>query len=156
MKRKKRIGRIESACFKLLGLLDIDVKVDTGAFTSSIHCENIKVVDKKLYCQFLDEAHPQYNHKQLVFDNFSIKTVRSSNGISEERYVIETIIKLGRTKYPIELTLTDRKEMKYPVLLGRKFLAGRFIVDVSKTYKLDKSKRKNEEEVETSDFIEES
>jgi hypothetical protein len=65
--------------------------------------------------------------------------IKSSNGITELRYQIVVCIKFGRKYFDIELTLTDRAEMKYPVLLGRKFLQGKFVVDVSKVNKLKKS-----------------
>lgn len=63
-----------------------------------------------------------------------IKKVKSSNGKSEDRIFVETVIELSGTKYNAELSLTDRKNMKYPMLIGRKYLQGRFLVDVSLEY----------------------
>lgn len=63
-----------------------------------------------------------------------IKKVKSSNGKSEDRIFVETVIELSGTKYKAELSLTDRKNMKYPMLIGRKYLQGRFLVDVSLEY----------------------
>lgn len=143
--KKKVIGRREKANFPTLRLEDIDVKIDTGAFTSSIHCVDMKEIDGKLHCKFLDESHPAYNHKELVFDSYEKNFIKSSNGIVEERYQIVTRIKFGKKHYDIELTLTDRAEMKYPVLIGRKFLQGKFIVDVSKLNRLNKLKKKTKE-----------
>jgi hypothetical protein len=140
--KKKLIGRLEKADFPDLGLEDIDVKIDTGAFTSSIHCADMKEVGDKLHCKFLDESHAAYNQKELVFDEYEMTYIKSSNGITELRYQIVVRIKFGRKYYDIELTLTDRAEMKYPVLLGRKFLQGKFVVDVSKVNKLKKSSKK--------------
>lgn len=136
------IGRREKANFPTLGLEDIEVKIDTGAFTSSIHCVDMKEVEGKLHCNFLDESHPAYNQKELVFDYYEKNFIKSSNGMVEERYQIITRIEFGKKYYNIELTLTDRAEMKYPVLIGRKFLKGKFIVDVSKLNKLNKLKKK--------------
>lgn len=135
-KTKKIIGRIEQANFIDLGLMDIDVKVDTGAYTSSIHCHDIQEVSNQLHCHFLDKAHPAYNNKKLIFDNYEIAVVKSSNGIAEPRYKIFTKVQLGAKKYSISLTLTDRGEMRYPVLIGRKFLNKKFLVDVSLTNNL--------------------
>lgn len=135
-KTKDIIGRIEQANFIDLDLMDIDVKIDTGAYTSSIHCHNIEEISNQLHCHFLDEAHPAYNHKKLIFDDYNITVVKSSNGIAEPRYKIFTKIQLGTKKYPISLTLTDRGEMRYPVLIGRKFLNKKFLVDVSLTNNL--------------------
>ncbi len=142
-KTKIIIGRREKANFPDLGLMDIDVKIDTGAYTSSIHCHNIEEHSKQLHCHFLDEAHPDYNHRKLVFDRYNRTVVKSSNGITEPRYKIFTKIEVGGQEYPIELTLTDRGEMRYPVLIGRKFLNKKFLVDVSLTNNL-KNKKKHE------------
>lgn len=136
---KRNIGRIDKADFPLLGLEDVDVKIDTGAYTSTIHCKNVKVEDNYLKCNFLDEEHPDYHEKEIVFDNYDVKVVKSSNGQTQARYRILTEILLFGKTYPIFLTLSDRDDMKFPVLLGRKFLTKRFIVDINKTnlsYKL--------------------
>jgi len=135
-KTKITIGRIEQADFIELDLMNIDVKIDTGAYTSSIHCHDIQEVSNQLHCHFLDKAHPAYNHKKLIFDHYNITVVKSSNGIAEPRYKIFTKIQFGAKKYSISLTLTDRGEMRYPVLIGRKFLNKKFLVDVSLTNNL--------------------
>lgn len=130
---KRNIGRIDKADFPLLNLFDVEVKIDTGAYTSSIHCKNLKVVDNYLKCNFLDEEHPNYHEKEITFDEYDVKVVKSSNGQTETRYRILTEILLFGHTYPIYLTLSDRIEMRYPVLLGRKFLANKFNVDINKT-----------------------
>ena len=91
---KRNIGRIDKADFPLLNLFDIEVKIDTGAYTSSIHCKNMKVEDSYLKCNFLDEEHPNYHGKEIVFDEYDVKVVKSSNGQSEARYRIKTEILL--------------------------------------------------------------
>ena len=134
MKEKKPvIGRIDKADFPVLGLENIDIKVDTGAFTSSIHCQDMEIEDNLLKCRFLDPEHPLYHQKEFVFENYDQKEVKSSNGQVEQRYRIETEIVLFDTTYPIFLTLTDRKAMKFPVLLGRNFLTKKFVVDSNRT-----------------------
>lgn len=130
-KKKIIIGRREKANFTDLELTNIDVKIDTGAYTSSIHCYDIEENSNKLHCNFWDNTHPNHKHKKLIFEHYNIVVVKSSNGISELRYKIFTNIQLGTKQYPIELTLTDRAQMRYPVLIGRKFLNKKFLVDVS-------------------------
>lgn len=130
---KRIIGRIDKADFPLLNLFDVEIKIDTGAYTSSIHCKNVKVEDNSLKCNFLDEEHPNYHEKEIIFDNYDVKDVKSSNGQTETRYRILTEIVLFGQTYPIFLTLSDRLEMRYPVLLGRKFLTKKFNVDINKT-----------------------
>ncbi len=63
-----------------------------------------------------------------------IRKVKSSNGTSEQRYVIETTVILGRETWVIEITLTDRSDMSYLMLLGREALGKKFLVDPSKVF----------------------
>lgn len=130
------IGRKDVADFKDLNLNGIDVKVDTGAYTSSFHCHKIERYEKEseewVRCNFLDPDHEMYHEKEFCFPIHKIRRVKSSNGIIEERYSIMTNITIFQNIYPIELTLTERQDMKNPVLLGRKFLSKKFVVDTSK------------------------
>ena len=123
------IGRFDKADFPGLNLSDIAVKIDTGAYTSSIHCENIEEKEDGLHCAFVDEEHPQYDHKAFIFEEYDIVFVRSSNGIIQKRFQIQSKIKLFNKIFKISLSLSDRQEMRYPVLIGRKFLTKKFIVD---------------------------
>lgn len=128
---KKIIGRTDKADFPLLDLFDIDVKIDSGAYTSSIHCHKVKVKDGVLWCTFYDKGHPLYNGKEIVFETYTIAKVKSSNGIVQERYKVKTTILIFNKKYKINLTLSTRDDMKYPILIGRRFLNKKFVVDVS-------------------------
>ena len=141
---KRKIGRTDKADFPLLHLHDIEVKIDTGAYTSTIHCKNVTVEDNYLKCIFLDPEHPSYHEKEFIFDKYDVRVVKSSNGQTQARYRILTEIELFGKCYPIFLTLSDREEMKYPVLLGRKFLTKRFVVDINRTNLSYKLKLKNE------------
>lgn len=127
------IGRREIVDFPKLQLEGIEAKIDTGAYTSSIHCHEVKEIERDnntvLCCRFLDPTHPEYNEKELYFSSYSIKKVKSSNGITESRYKVQTKIFLFNKEYTIHLTLTERSKMKYSVLIGRRFLKGKFIVD---------------------------
>ena len=136
MKPKILIGRNDLADFPELQLEKIEVKIDTGAYTSSFQCHNIQLItlegEKKLQCFFLDPEHNKYDNKEFIFERFSLKKVRSSNGLLEERFSIKTTIRLFEMTIPLELTLAERGNMRFPVLLGRKFLSKRFVVDSSK------------------------
>ena len=129
---KTLIGRTDIVDFPKLDLLGIHVKIDTGAYTSSFHCHDIKIENKILKCQLLDPEHHKFQDIHFEFTEFSQKKVKSSNGQIENRYLINTEIFIFNQKYPIALTLSERGSMKYPVLLGRKFLSKKFIVDTSK------------------------
>jgi hypothetical protein len=117
--------------------VDLDVKVDTGAFGCAIHCDHIEEVDhngvRAIRFQLLDPMHSQYNHKEFTIEQYKTKLVKSSNGLIQERYVFETRILLFNTLFTIELSLTNRMEMRYPVLLGRHLLNRRFVVDTART-----------------------
>lgn len=127
--KKIIIGRTDIVDFPTFELYRIDAKVDTGAYTSSIHCKDIREINDTLHCSFLDASHPEYNGKEFVFTKYDITAVRSSNGSVEVRYAIRTKIILFQKTYPITLTLTSREDMRFSVLLGRKFLRGKFLVD---------------------------
>lgn len=130
------IGRKDKADFPQLELEGIDVKIDSGAYTSSFHCHHIEQFEQngkeKIKCFFLDPEHPLYHEKEFIFDVFKIRRVKSSNGQVEERISIKTEITLFGSEYPIELTLTERTDMKHPVLLGRKFISKKFFIDTSR------------------------
>lgn len=128
---KKIIGRIDKADFPSLDLFDIDIKIDTGAYTSSIHCHKVWVEDEELVCMFYDEDHPNYNGKEIRFKDYTFAKVKSSNGLVQKRYKVKTSILLFNKKYIISLTLSTREDMKFPVLIGRKFLTKKFVVDVT-------------------------
>lgn len=130
---KRLIGRFDKADFPNLHLNDIAIKIDTGAYTSSIHCDNIVEDNGILKCTFLDEEHPLYNGRQYEFSEFEVVHVKSSNGIVQKRYQIQSRITLFKKTYKISLSLTTRQEMRFPVLLGRKFLTKKFIVDTEYT-----------------------
>lgn len=129
---KTLIGRTDIVDFPKLELFDIDIKVDSGANTSSFHCHSIQEENNVLKCQFLDPKHEKYHEKYFIFDEFTQKMIKSSNGIAENRYLIKTEILIFNEIHPIELTLSERGSMKFPVLLGRKFLSKKFMVDTAK------------------------
>jgi hypothetical protein len=145
------IGREDMVDFPEFGLENIAVKTDTGAYSSSIHCHLIEetIIDFKKVIQFrlLDPSHSYYNEKSFYTEHYSIKTIKNSFGTAEDRYVIETTIILFGNEYPIKLSLSERGDMKYPVLLGRELLSKRFNVDTDRTnlsykQKIKKIKRK--------------
>jgi hypothetical protein len=129
------IGRSDLADFPDLELYQIPVKTDTGAYTSSIHAVGIRTrrIGGEYYLLFSVAGmnHPGSPRKQYRFKDFVLRKVTSSNGLSEIRYVIRTHIRLMGKNIRTEFSLTNRSTMRSPVLLGRKLLKGRFLVDVS-------------------------
>ncbi len=142
-KIKLLIGRKEKVDFPKLKLFGIDAKVDTGAYTSAIHCDSIRAVRKggERFVRFrlLDPSHPAYDGKEIRKPLLGRRKIKNSFGQTEFRYIIKTLIEIFGRKFDIELSLSDRSKMEHPILLGRKFIQDKFVVDVSR---FDLSKRK--------------
>ncbi len=129
------IGRNERVSLPELNFFNIDAKIDTGARGNSIHCDDIYLKDEHtVHFKLLDDNHPDYCEQHIEMPVYKIKKVKSSNGEVEERIVVKTEIELLGQVYETELSLTNRKKMTYPMLIGRRYLQGRFIVDVSMEY----------------------
>ncbi|GAB2957484.1 ATP-dependent zinc protease [Hymenobacter coalescens] len=135
---KRIVGRRELVDFPQFQLRGIEAKVDTGAFTGAIHCSDIHVdtlPDGRplLRVLLLDDAHPAFHGRPLQFAEFSLRDIRSSNGDVQERYVIRAVIRLFGEDIETEFSLSDRSDMKYPVLVGRALLRqARLVVDVAR------------------------
>ncbi|MEQ9405983.1 MAG: RimK/LysX family protein [Cyclobacteriaceae bacterium] len=129
------IGRKDHIDLPKLDLYEIEAKVDTGAYGSALHCHQIETIiengEEVLTFKVLDPDHPEYADKIFSFRDFNDKMVKNSGGEKEHRYTIKTDVIIFGKKRRVEFSLTDRKEMKYPVLLGRKFLRKKFLVDVN-------------------------
>ena len=127
----KLIGRREYVSFPLLNLSKVEAKIDTGAYTCSIDCDNIKLTTENnksvLSFQLLDNS----VHRTEIFFR---KKIKNSFGEMEERFIIKTLIYIGGKKINTTISLSDRESMRYPVLIGRRLLKGKFVVDVNQIY----------------------
>lgn len=132
---KMIIGRREVANLPEFGLNHVDVKVDSGAYTSSIHVTHCKEIASEegplLEVIFLDDKHASFDNVMHYFKNFRIKKVKSSTGQEQLRYFIKCTIEILGRKIKTEFSLTERRGMRFPILLGRKLLNKRFIIDTS-------------------------
>lgn len=128
------IGRAEE--LDIVGTsISVPAKIDTGAYRSSIHATDIKlvIVDGKKILKFCILGHKNSPIKrQLQSDHFELVDVRSSNGQVAERYWVKLKVKIANKIFYTSFTLTDRSSNVYPILIGRNALSGRFIVDVTK------------------------
>lgn len=136
-KRLRPIGRTANISMPEIGLFDIMSKVDTGAYKSALHARDIQEFSKpdgSKWVRFtVDDAHDKYgaSHPIIAEAAYVDKVrVRSSNSQHEQRYVVNVAVSVGGNLYHTEMTLTDRSDMKLPVLLGRRFLRGRFAVNI--------------------------
>lgn len=126
------LGRSDRVDLPGLGLEDIHAKIDTGAYTSSLHCSRAEVVNGKLEFVLLDEEHPEFTGMKFVFEEFDKREIKNSFGEAESRFIIRTTVKIHGKVYKTQFSLSDRDNMRFPVLLGRRVLKKRFIIDVSK------------------------
>ena len=119
----------------------VNAKIDTGAKSSAIHAFRIRevVLDGVDHVEFY--LHPvQRRKKPEVLCRAPVvdrRVIRSSNGQEEERYVIETRLRLGERVWKIELTLTNRDAMGFRLLLGRDALKRKFYIDPGASYLLE-------------------
>lgn len=133
MSQLQIIGRVEPISILDLELFDLDAKIDTGAYSNSLHCDDIFVDDSNfVHFRLLDKIHPSYHNKRVKMPLLKIKSVKSSNGVVQTRASIKVKVEFAGKIYQTVVSLTSRADMKYPMLIGRKFLQNRFLVDVSK------------------------
>jgi len=134
-RKKDVIGRTMPVDLPKLGFIGIPAKVDTGAYYCSLHCHQIELREldgKNVLCfRLLDPSHPEYREKEIRFRNFTVKKIKSSVGEIEERYTIRTALRVKGRRIKTFITLTNRGNMRYPMLIGRRLLRNKFIVDVS-------------------------
>lgn len=136
----KILGSEEWCALPDLALPALKARVDSGAKTSSLHAFNIKTHKKQGIFRICFDVHPlQGDMKTVVTCSAQVKArrmVKSSSGVSERRYVIETSISLGGTLWNIEVTLTNRDAMGYRMLLGREAMEGRFLINPAESFAL--------------------
>ncbi len=132
---KKIIGRREKISIIDLELFELDAKVDTGADSNALHCDEMFIDDEHyVHFKLLDEVHPAYHGKHMKMPLHKVKKVKSSNGQIQYRASIKVTVDFFGKKYKTVISLTNRKDMKYPMLIGRRFLNKRFLVDVAQEY----------------------
>lgn len=138
MNDKMIIGNLETCNLPELEICNLQIRVDTGAKTSSLHVDNIELIQKKGKNFVTFDIHPDiHNVERIVRREAPVsdtRKIKSSNGESEKRYVITTQFDLGGKIWPIEITLTDRSDMNYLMLLGREGMSERVLIDPSKTF----------------------
>ena len=119
------IGRTEKIYFPKLNEGVILAKVDTGAFSAALHVDYVKIEDCGLKVKIENNTY--------IFNKWSELEVKSSNGKIQKRYGVKLKVQIGKKRYNIFVSLTNRKDMKFRLLIGRKFLhSNNFLVDVKK------------------------
>jgi hypothetical protein len=126
------IGRKTIIQLPGLGGSNVRAKIDTGAFRTAVHCESwsLKEINGK---EVLEVTIQWESDKPIVlhFKKFQKRIIKNSFGQTEERYCVRTLILIHKKKIQSEISFTNRSGMRYPVLLGRKTIGKKFLVDFS-------------------------
>jgi hypothetical protein len=120
--------------------LMMEARIDTGADTTSIHADNIQLIEKdgRRYVRFVlvePETGRQVRQELRLRRRVLIK---QSNGLRDRRFVVRMWVAVGDTRSRIDVNLTNRTDFEYPMLIGRNFLTDSLIVDVSRHHTIDK------------------
>jgi len=146
-RNKNVIGWREWVSLPDLKIKRIKAKIDTGARTSALHAEKIApfTKDGAAYVRFV--VHPLQRQRKpaktcvaLVIDH---RRITDSGGRSEERYVIRTVLSIGRVSWPVEFSLTNRDQMGFRMLIGRQALRRRYVVDPAHSFVTKMKRRKS-------------
>lgn len=132
------IGSVEYVGLPDMGIAKIKARVDTGAKTSSLHASSITEFERdgqvwvgyNLHIGDSNKSASVYSEAPLV----AKRSVRSSSGEKEVRHVIETRLCIADKIWPVEITLTCRKKMRFRMLLGRRAMLDKVLVNPSHAY----------------------
>ncbi len=131
------IGWREITSLPDLGILDLHAKIDTGARTSALHAVDIEVLDHEdgPKIGFHVPLPGAARSKRCVARLVDHREIKNTSGVPEHRYVIETTLVLGHRHWHIEVSLADRENMEFDLLLGRTAIRGRrFLVNPGRSF----------------------
>lgn len=129
---KPIIGRAEEIDVVDLGFFGVPSKIDTGADSSAIWVSSVVEEEDGLRCVFFGPGSPFYTGEVVkITSNYTITRIANSFGQKELRYKLKLRIRVKGRLIRATFTLSDRSLKTYPVLLGRRLLNGKFLVDVS-------------------------
>jgi len=133
IKKLKIIGSEEWCSFDTFKIPAILARIDSGAKTSSIQATEIKLIKKNDEDWVRFKVYPLKRNTVIsvtclakLIDKRSIK---GSFGISEERLIIRTPVRIGEDTFDIELSLANRNTMEFKMLLGREAIANRYLIN---------------------------
>jgi hypothetical protein len=124
------IGWHECISLPDVGLRDFAVKVDTGAKTTALHADDIHTFlrEGERWVRFTAPALPGTPARTCEFPVFTRRDITNTGGTPESRIIIRTPMVLAGRRWKIDISLTDRGTMRFPLILGRRALRGRNIV----------------------------
>ncbi|HEU4830907.1 MAG TPA: RimK/LysX family protein [Candidatus Saccharimonadales bacterium] len=125
------IGAKTLVDFPTLGILGVPAKIDTGADSSSIWASNIREEKGEIYFTLFDVNSPHYTGDELHSSQFQLVSVKNSFGVAEYRYKVLLPVVINNRKLRVRFTLANRGNNSNPILIGRRTIRNKFIVDVS-------------------------
>lgn len=129
------IGRVISVDFQKQGITSVPAKVDTGADSSSVWASNIKERAGKLSFTLFGPGSPYYTGQAITTRQYHIRSIKNSFGHAEFRYKVNLQVTVEGRTINASFTLANRSDNRFAVLIGRRTLRGRFLIDVSKDEK---------------------
>ncbi len=131
--QRRILGWREWVSLPCLGIASIKAKLDTGAKTSALHAWDLSLrkVDGQQWISFRVHSMQQDEAASVVCEAplSDQRWVTNSSGASERRYIISTNLQIGTNCWPIELSLTNRDSMEFPMIIGREAMRDRLIID---------------------------
>ena len=123
------VGWRELVSLPELGLAGIPAKIDTGARTSSLHADVLDDFTRggERFVRFAVDWDGQRHFCEAV--HVDVRGITSSNGDQQTRFVIKTPLMIGKIRFRAEISLADRSQMQFPMLIGRTALRRRMVVD---------------------------
>lgn len=142
MSRKKRppkliIGWRETVSLPDLGLDMIPAKIDSGARTTALHAEHIRLIERggQTLVEFLPDHHALDGADLIARPLVHVREITNTSGVPERRFIIRSMMHLGGRRRETDISLTDRAGMQFPIIIGRRALKGmRLLVDSSKSW----------------------
>ena len=137
--RRRIVGWREWVSLPYFGIFAIKAKLDTGAKTSALHAWDLRLrmVDGRQWIRFSVHSMQENEVTPVVCEAplSDRRWVTNSSGTRELRYIITTNLQIGSSCWPIELSLTNREGMEFPMIVGREAMRNRLLVDPSASYR---------------------
>lgn len=132
------IGSLETCHLPDLNIFDLQIRIDTGAKTSSLHVDEIKKERREGKLGVAFTLHPDIYDVDAITRCWApisdVRRIKSSNGAVDQRLIIKTKMVMSTVEKEIEITLSNRSDMSYLMLLGREGMGADFLVDPSQTF----------------------
>ena len=132
------IGSLETCHLPDLNIFDLQIRIDTGAKTSSLHVDEIKKERREGKLGVAFTLHPDIYDVDIITRCWApisdVRRIKSSDGAVEQRLIIKTKMVMSTVEKDIEITLSNRSDMSYLMLLGREGMGADFLVDPSQTF----------------------